>query len=104
MAVNKIRLRKITIVAERLLRDELLALLKRHGATGWTITAVEGEGSRGVRASEWEGRNVQIDSLVSPEISGAIMQEIGDRYFEDWAIIVYAADVDVLRGTKYISE
>ncbi len=104
MAINKVRLRKVTIVAERLLRDELLALLKRHGVTGWTIAAVEGEGSRGVRASEWEGRNVQIDTLVSPEISGGIMREIGDRYFEDWAIIVYAADVDVLRGGKYLAE
>lgn len=100
--VVKVRLRKITIIAERLLRDQLLDLLKRHGVSGWTITAVEGEGSRGVRASEWEGRNVQIDTLVSPEISGAIMQEIGDLFFEDWAIIVYASDVDVLRGGKYI--
>lgn len=100
--VVKVRLRKITIIAERLLRDQLLDLLKRHGVSGWTITAVEGEGSRGVRASEWEGRNVQIDTLVSPDISGAIMQEIGELYFEDWAIIVYAADVDVLRGGKYI--
>jgi nitrogen regulatory protein P-II 2 len=99
--VVKIRLRKVTIIAERVLRDDLLELLKNHGATGWTITAVEGEGSRGVRASEWEGRNVQIDTLVSPEISGAIMEDIGNRYFEDWAIIVYASDVDVLRGGKY---
>lgn len=99
--VVKIRLRKITIIAERVLRDDLLELLKRHGATGWTITAVEGEGSRGVRASEWEGRNVQIDTLVSPEISGEIMENIAKRYFEDWAIIVYASDVDVLRGGKY---
>ncbi len=100
MAV-KIRLRKVTIIAERVLRDDLLGLLKRHGVSGWTITAVEGEGSRGVRASEWEGRNVQIDTLVSPDISGAIMEDIGARYFEDWALIVYASDVDVLRGGKY---
>jgi len=100
MAV-KIRLRKVTIIAERVLRDDLLGLLKRHGVSGWTITAVEGEGSRGVRASEWEGRNVQIDTLVSPDISGAIMEDIGARYFEDWALIVYASDVDVLRGEKY---
>ncbi len=98
----KVRLRKVTIVAERLLRDELLDLLKRHGATGWTITAVEGEGSRGVRASEWEGRNVQIETLVHPDISGPMMEEIASRYFEDWAVIVYSSDVDVLRGDKYL--
>ena len=35
----KIHLRKVTIIAERVLRDDLLDLLKRHGASGWTITA-----------------------------------------------------------------
>src|SRR5690606_14176868 len=98
----KIRLRKVTSIAERVLRDDLLDLLKRHGATGWTLTAVEGEGSRGVRASEWEGRNVQIDTLVSPDVADPIMDEIASPYFEDWAIIVYATDVELLRGAKYL--
>lgn len=101
MAV-KIHLRKVTVIAERVLRDDLLDLLKRHGATGWTLTAVEGEGSRGIRASEWEGRSVQIDTLVSSEVADAIMEEIGRTYFTDWSVIVYSADVEVLRGEKYL--
>lgn len=98
----KIHLRKVTIVAERVLRDDLLELLKRHGASGWTLTAVEGEGSRGIRAAEWEGRSVQIDTLVSAEAADAIMEEIGSKYFADWSVIVYAAEVEVLRGEKYL--
>lgn len=98
----KIHLRKVTIIAERVLRDDLLDLLKRHGATGWTLTAVEGEGSRGIRASEWEGRSVQIDTLVSTETADAIMEEVGEKYFTDWSVIVFAADVEVLRGEKYL--
>lgn len=101
MAV-KIHLRKVTIIAERVLRDDLLDLLKRHGATGWTLTAVEGEGSRGIRASEWEGRSVQIDTLVSAQAADVIMEEIGRTYFRDWSVIVYAAEVEVLRGEKYL--
>jgi nitrogen regulatory protein P-II 2 len=97
----KIRLRKVTVVAERVLRDDLLALLKRHGASGWTLAAVEGEGSRGIRASEWEGASVQIDTLVADPVADAIMQEIAATYFADWSVIVYAADVEVLRGDKY---
>jgi len=101
MAV-RITLRKVTIIAERVLRDDLLALLKKHGARGWTLTMVEGEGSRGIRASEWEGRNVQIDTLVSPEIAGPIMDEIGELYFDDWSVIVYSTDVEVMRREKYL--
>jgi nitrogen regulatory protein PII len=99
----KTQLRKLTIVSERVLRDDLLELLKRHGSTGWTLTAVEGEGSRGIRASEWEGRSVQIDTLVSSSAADAIMEEIGRKYFADWSVIVYSAEVEVLRGEKYLS-
>ena len=101
MAV-RIPLRKITIIAERVLRDDLITLLKKHGARGWTLTMVEGEGSRGIRASEWEGRNVQIDTLVSPDLAEPIMDEIGERYFADWSVIVYVADVEVMRREKYL--
>ena len=101
MAV-KIHLRKVTIITERVLRDDLLDLLKRHGASGWTITAVEGEGWPGIRASEWEGRNAQIDTLVSHEMADAIIEEISSKYFADWSVIVYVCDVDVLRSEKYL--
>lgn len=95
-------LRKVTIIAERVLRDDLIALVKEKGSTGWTLTMVEGEGSRGIRASEWEGRNVQLDTLVSAEVAEAIMDEVGERYFKDWSVIVYVADVEVLRKDKYV--
>lgn len=95
-------LRKVTIIAERVLRDDLIELVKAKGATGWTLAMVEGEGSRGIRASEWEGRNVQLDTLVSPEVADMIMDEVGSRYFKDWSVIVYVADVEVLRKDKYV--
>jgi nitrogen regulatory protein P-II 2 len=97
-------LQKLTLIAERVLRDQLLKLLQNHGASGWTITQVEGEGSRGVRATEWEGRNVQIDTLVSNETAEAIMEEVAAKYFEDWAVIVYSVEARVLRGGKYLPD
>lgn len=99
----KIKLKKVTIVAERLLREQILELIKKHGATGWSITAVEGEGSRGNRTADFEGRNAQIDTIVSPATADAIMDDIAENYFADWAVIVYSSDVEVLRGDKYVS-
>lgn len=98
----KTNLKKVTVIAERLLRDDLIALLKKHGATGWTITAVEGEGSRGNRTSDFEGRNDQIDTIVAPDTADAIMDDIADAYFTNWAIITYAVEVEVMRGEKYV--
>lgn len=99
--MNTTPLRKVTIIAERVLRDEILDLLRDLGATGWTIAAVEGQGSRGVRASEWEGRSVQIDTLVTESLAGKIMQLVADTYFTHWGVIVYSSPVEVMRGVKY---
>lgn len=101
MALSR-TLRKVTIIAERVLRDDLIDLVKAKGAKGWTLTMVEGEGSRGIRASEWEGRNIQLDTLVSSEVAETIMDEVGSRYFKDWSVIVFASDVEVLRKDKYV--
>lgn len=100
----KTALKKVTVVTERLLRDQIIDLLKKHKATGWSITAVEGEGSRGNRTSDFEGRNAKIITIVSPQTADAIMEDIAENFFEDWAIIVYSSDVEVMRGEKYVSE
>ncbi len=97
----KVRFKKITIVAERVLHDEVVELLKRHQVSGWTAQNVTGEGSRGLRASEWEGRNVQIYTLVPDTVADAIMDDIAKNYFENWSVVVYSQDVEVLRQDKY---
>jgi hypothetical protein len=100
----KVRLKKVTIVAESLLRPQLLKLLAAQGVTGHTITLAEGSGSRGVRASEWEGRNIQIDTLVNDATADALMREIAARFFDHFAVIAYCCDVEVLRGEKFVPQ
>jgi hypothetical protein len=34
-------------------------------------------------------------------VADAVMEAVGQRYFDDFAVIVYCVDVDVLRGDKY---
>lgn len=100
----KVTLSKLTIVAERLLKDRIIDLIRKEGATGYTLAAVEGEGSRGVRASDWEGRNVQIDTIVGPATADAILEKLAEDYFDDFAIIAWVMDVVVLRGSKFTNE
>jgi nitrogen regulatory protein P-II 2 len=100
----KVTLSKLTIVAERLLKDQLIDLIRKEGATGFTLAAVEGEGSRGVRASDWEGRNVQIETIVAPKTADAILEKLSKDYFDDFAIIAWVVEVGVLRGSKFTSK
>ena len=93
---------KVTIVSERLLKDELITLVKEAGATGFSLTAVEGEGSRAVRAGDWEGRNVMLETLVSHSVADGILDTLDERYFKDYAVIAWLTEVSVLRGDKFL--
>lgn len=100
--MNLIEAKLVTVVAERLLKSEIIEKLKSAGIKGYTISDVGGEGSRGIRASDWEGRNVKIECIVSTELADEIIHMISDSYFEHYAVIVYAKTVEVVRGDKYI--
>lgn len=92
----------VTIVSERILREEIIELIKKEGSKGHTITDATGEGSRGTRVSDFEGKNVKIETVVSREVGNRIIDEISSAYFENYAVIVYAHPVKVVRGNKYI--
>lgn len=95
-------LKIVTIVTERILEDRLVRALDELGAKGYTLTEARGKGSRGVRASEWEGPDTRIETLVSAQVADAIVARIAEEYFEHYAVIVYVQDADVVRGEKYV--
>lgn len=92
----------VTIVTEGLLKEKIIKLLRKNGATGFTITRTEGEGSRGVRARDFEGPNLKFECIVSPETAETILDEVGDAFFENYAVIAWLTTVSVLRGSKFI--
>lgn len=99
---NVVPLKLVTIVTERILEDRLLRKLLQLGAKGYTLTQATGKGSRGVRASEWEGPDTKIETLVSEEVARAIVDHVADSFFEHYAVIVYVQDAAVVRGEKYV--
>lgn len=96
-----VALKLVTIIAEAVLNDRIIRELKGMGAKGYTITQVRGEGSRGVRASDWEGQNVKIETLVSAVVADNILQHLADHYFTLYAVVAYVQTVEVVRGDKY---
>jgi hypothetical protein len=91
----------VTIVTEGLLKEQLIAILRRHGATGFTITRTDGEGSRGVRASDWEGPNLRFECIVPHDAGERILQDVGEAFFENYSVIAWLTEVAVLRGDKF---
>jgi nitrogen regulatory protein P-II 2 len=101
-SIQTVTLKRVTIIAESLLEARLLADLERSGAKGFTITEARGRGSRGVRASEWEGQNLKLETIVSPEVADRIMLRMVESYFPNYAVIAYLENVEVVRGEKYV--
>lgn len=97
-----VSLKLVTIVSEAVLEKRLLEDLKRLGARGYTLIEVRGEGSRGVRASDWAGRNIRVEAVVSADTARRILDHLRECYFANYAVIAYAADVEVVRGEKYV--
>jgi nitrogen regulatory protein P-II 2 len=100
--MDTVTLKLVTVIAEAVLESHLVRELRELGAKGYTITRTHGEGSRGVRASEWEGGNVKIETLVGPAVADGILQHVADNYFQHYAVVAYVTDVSVVRGDKYV--
>lgn len=92
----------VTIITERIFRDDIIADIKSMGASGYTLTDTTGEGSRGVRASDWEGKNVKIEVVANKEVGDKIIEAVAKQYFENYSVIAYAYPVKVVRGDKYV--
>jgi nitrogen regulatory protein PII len=91
----------LTVVSEGLLREELLQLMRDAGVTGFTVTQADGEGTRGVRAPEWEGPNIRIETIVSAEVADEVLESLAERYFEDYAVIAWLTEITVWRKEKF---
>ena len=91
----------VTIVAETVIVEQLLASLRRIGASGFTVTDARGEGSRGRRVGEVPGNNQRIETLVSEEVATPILELLAAQYFANYAVVAWTTDVHVVRGDKY---
>jgi nitrogen regulatory protein PII len=98
---------KLVIVAEEVLSKKLTKLIKEAGATGYTVNAAGGEGSRNVRSTGQPSvshtlSNVKIEVLTGTrDLADIITKEIEAKYYADSSIITYIYQVEALRDHKF---
>jgi nitrogen regulatory protein PII len=100
-------LKKVVIVTEAIIKDKILEHIISMGAKGYTIDTVCGRGERGIRYDDTllgdYLRNIKVEVLTTEEIAEKIMLSIVDRFFKNYAGIVYMHDVRVIRPEKFKS-
>ncbi len=97
-------LKLITIIAEEVLKDRLVAKVQELGATGASYHRTQGVGSRSVRHNDMFGENIQLKIVCSKEVAEVILTYISHTYFDNYAIVAWLTDVDVVRGSSYIKK
>jgi len=99
--MNTVRMKRITIIGDENVRYRIVKEIKGLGATGYTDCIVHGEGDRGIRPRHAEPANVRIEVIATPEVAHQIFEHIAANYFENYAMIAFLDDVEVLRGEKF---
>lgn len=100
---------KIVIITEKIIADGVAGILEREGATGYTIVAAGGKGSRGVRSATRPAivadfSNVKIEAIVPDmEIAERIADAVAAEYFENYSGITYLEPVQILRRHKFVA-
>ena len=94
-------LKLVTIIAEEILKDRLVQKVQELGATGASFHRTQGVGSRSVRHNDMFGENIQMKIVCPKEVAEAIVKYISDNYFENYAIVAWMMDVQVMRGENY---
>lgn len=97
--------KKVVIVTEEFIRDDVLKMITELGAGGYTVGSVTtGKGSKGVRAGLIFGSklfaNVRIEIITSKKIAEKIGAGMVERFAKHYACLVYAEDVDVIHCKK----
>ena len=61
-----------------------------------------GRGSRGVRDAGWASSgNIRVEVVCDAVLAERIAEGLRDRFYDDYAMILYISDVTVLRPDKF---
>ena len=83
---------------ERKLSDDVMAL----GAHGYTVSEARGRGTHGERDAAWgPSGNIRMEVICEAAVADAIAAHLRKTYFANYSMVLYMADVEVLRDDKF---
>jgi len=92
--------RLVTVIAEAVLEDRLLADLRRWGVGGLTVVRAEGD-PFGSRVGDLEGAFLRVECVVGDAVAQRVLAGLAAAYFERFKVVAYDHPVRVVRGAKF---
>lgn len=100
--MNTHPMKLVTVICEALAGEPLRKLLTETGAHGYTLFAVEGDGSQGRRTADiQEFANIQLEVIVPPTVANRMLARLEKEFFPKFAMVAYETDIRVLRREKF---
>ena len=92
----------VTIMTESSLESQLSRELEGLGVQGYTITDARGKGESGSRNAGWDAdSNIRVEVICSESMSETIAELLEEKYYPNFAMVMYSHGVFVLRPEKF---
>jgi len=92
----------LTIFTEASLESRLISDIKQLGGLGYTITNARGRGSQGSRNASWDANaNIRVEIICTAAFANEMGQYLQEKYYDNYAMVSYISDVQVLRPRKF---
>ncbi|MFC1894961.1 P-II family nitrogen regulator [Candidatus Dependentiae bacterium] len=92
----------LTVITESEIEENLIEDISKLGAKGYTIYSVRGKGEKGIRNAIWSSNsNIKIEIVCCPKVCEKIIEFLKENYLKNYAMILFVADVNVLRSRKF---
>jgi len=92
----------LTVITESEIEEHLVEDFDKLGAKGYTISLARGKGEKGIRNAIWSSNsNIKIEIICCPKVCEKIVEFLKANYLKNYAMILFVADVDVLRPSKF---
>jgi len=92
----------LTVICEAALEKKLVADLQQLGAPGWTLSDARGRGARGFCSADSDTEsNIRVEIICARDIAERIAGHLQGKYYANFAMVCYLAQVEVLRPEKF---
>jgi len=95
----------LTIFTESIIETRLVDDIETHGAMGYTISNAKGKGSKGARAGSWRANsNIRVEIICDPDFADKFTQHLKETYYDNYAMVAFISDIEVLRPQKFMAK
>ena len=99
-------LKLVTVVGESVIMEDIAEEAVKLGASGYSLTDVQGQGSRSTRnvIITSGSKTMKLELVVPMDVAEKVLKHVSHTYFEHYACIAWVSDVQVVRGESYIAK